>query len=233
MLTTEQRYEFENRGYVRLHGLLQEDELQDMRSRTWALLADRGINRNMASWPAGDISKLQAVRSGDIAPHQHPALAGVLDGVFGAAGWMPKENWGQALITFPVAGPWKPAAGPWHLDHSYSSNGLITGVNVFLFVDKVSAQGGGTLIIESSPKILDRFIKGNPQYHGVKHGALNKLVMQADPWLKELMKTGQSGDEFRIGAMDSRTEVLGCSAKLTELTGHPGDVVLETVTLSV
>jgi len=215
--------EFKRKGYLILKHAVAEDEMLDMRDRLWGLLLKLGITRDPDSWPQGDVPHLQEIRQGDRDPLATPMLPEVLDAIFDSSEWVPKSNWGQALVTFPTPGVWRPIAGPWHLDHPYMADEQISGVNVFLFVEDVEAAGGGTLILESSPDVVAHFLRMHPEHKTLK---LNKLIMASDPWLNSLTQKGPEAEELRQAFMNVEMEAFGQPIQLKELTGQAGDVAI-------
>ena len=226
MLNDQQRAEFHQRGYTTLPGLLEPQNVATMQSRLWSLLKVAGVDQNPGSWPKGDVHRLQAIRRGDPNPLDNSLLVSALDMLFGFDCWQPKTNWGQALVSFPTDGPWQPAAGPWHLDHPYLADAQISGINAFLFVDDVRPTGGGTLVLESSPGIVEGYLAAHPEHRGGSHGTLNRLLLKSDPWLTQLSQKGPRADSARVDMMQAVTTVFGQPAKLVELTGQAGDLVL-------
>jgi hypothetical protein len=217
---------FFHNGFVRLSGALAGAEIEDMLRRFWRVLGATAITQDRATWPAGYISGLQRIRRGDRTPAHCRLLLDALDQVFGPGAWADRPHWGQALATFPEAGPWRLSSGPWHLDHAYRQNGLISGVNVFLFVDDVLPNGGGTLVIDSSPGIVTAFVRDHPRLHGAKHGELNKRLMQAHPWLRALTDSSQDDATRQTLVDQAEIDIFGYPARIVELTGRAGDVVV-------
>jgi hypothetical protein len=216
---------FHHAGYVHVPSAVSQDAVRDMRERIWAQLEEQGADRaDPTTWPRSYVSGLQVLRKSDPRPHDSDAVREALDRVFAGVPWRPPEHWGQALITFPTGGPWVIPKGPWHLDHSYVQGRGVSGVNVFLFVDDVEPGGGGTVAIEGSPALVARFVANTPGADSMKHGALNRRFMRSHTWLAELAARERPSDSERFTARD--TDLDGLPARVVELTGKPGDVVI-------
>lgn len=201
-----------------------------MRERLWTALEAGGARReDPSSWDIWQTTHLQSVRQGDPAPGSSPALRAALDAIFGDGGWVVPAHWGQALVTFPTPGPWSVPPKVWHLDHPYVQplDGP-SGVNVFLFVDRVEPRGGGTLAIRSSPQLVQRFVAATPDIDGLPMKAARKRFDQSHPWLRALTSDPAPGEEAaRIERfMATDTDVDGTPLRVVELTGEPGDVVV-------
>ena len=230
MFTQTQKQAFETDGYVRIPAVIAASDMREMYDRLWTLLETKGPQRNDPStWTAehfGFVSGLQAIRRGDPAPADSAELTDALDAVFDGGHWQSKPNWGQALVTFPKPGAWVVPHTIWHLDHPYNQPDHITGVNVFLFVDDVEPGGGGTAAIQSSPALVRRFVAGIEDIESLKHSTLNKRFIRSHPWLNGL-STRPSKDPDRAERYMMRdTDLDGIAARIVELTGRAGDVML-------
>ena len=228
MFTNAQKQCFEKNGFVHLPDAVPTSDVSDMYNRLWALLEQTGDVRrdDPTTWPADYVSGLQPLRKSDPVPSQSPALVAALDTVFGGRNWRDRPNWAQALVTFPKPGPWQLPHTIWHIDHPYRQPIEITGVNVFLFIDDVSPRCGGTLAIQSSPAVVRRFVSGVRDIQTQKHGVLNKQLMRSHPWLQGLLKRPCSDTDSIERYMERDTDVYGIPARVVELTGRAGDVVL-------
>ena len=129
-LTEQQHKDFYERGYLHLESAVPISETSAMLDRLWALLAERDIVRgDRRTWPSGYTHTLQRLRRYDSNPLDNETVRSAMDAVLGGE-WKLKPNWGQALVTFPTK-DWNVPAGPWHLDHGFSQNEQISGINVF------------------------------------------------------------------------------------------------------
>ena len=97
---------------------------------------------------------------------------------------------------------------PWHIDHGYDfPRDAIWGVNIFLFVDDVQPQGGGTLVLHGSPRIMRAFVDGlRPATRTQKQ--LRHAFDASDPYLKALSDPSDTVDRV-ARFVDRDTDVHG------------------------
>lgn len=156
MLTPEQRSEFAERGFVRLHGAFSREEAAAMEQRVWDALQRRhGVCRDdPATWQIPLGTGLQGLRTHAVfRPIGGPALTGALDDLIGKGSWQEPKHWGQFLVSFPApAGTCGVARAVWHTDFPYFLPAdRVVGALVFSFVGEVPERSGGTLVIAGSP----------------------------------------------------------------------------------
>jgi hypothetical protein len=187
-LTVQQRRALFDDGFIYLRRVVDLGVTREMENDVWSLLADRGVREDdRETWSSDQEWHLQAVRKDDRPPAETPALRVVLDDLFGADCWAQPRDWGQVLFTFPIALPWSPRGGPWHLNHPFScSSGTITGVNAFLFVADVSEQGGGTLVLRGSPQLVERFVVESDDLADEKMATTQRGFLNSREMLREL-----------------------------------------------
>jgi hypothetical protein len=228
MFTAQQHEAFRTLGFVRLSGAVPLDDARQMSDRIWALLEAKGIERgDCSTWPSGPVSKLHDLKKGEPTPEDYPIVREALDSVFAnSGGRAPAKNWGQPLITFPnQEGPWLLPAGGWHSDHIYRRPGEISGVNVFLLVDDVQAEGGGTVVVQSSPLLFERMLLGGTKIDRLSDQ--NKAFPQSHQWLEGL-RTRRKDRSFERNHryMSQDSDIDGIAVRVVELTGLTGDVFL-------
>lgn len=222
------QHEFFNTvGFVRLEGAVASSDVERMRARAWALLEQQGFaEMDRSTWRPGPVGKLRDLKSGEQSLDESPVVGAALDVVFGKGGWVPPSDWGQPLVTFPKTdGAWLLPSSVWHFDHHYMHPGEITGVNVFLFISDVEPAGGGTVVVKSSPLLADRMLEQGPPIE--KLSDQNKRFLGSHPWLQGL-KTKKSDRtvERNQRYMDHDTDIDGIAARVIELTGNAGDVIV-------
>ena len=225
MLTDEQRRAFHDDGFVALPDAVPTGDVERMRERIWRRLEHQGAVRDdPATWRPEQTLGLRSVRKADPDPHDGPVFTGALDDVFGPGVWRTPRSWGQVLVTYPSGQPWDVPHHPWHLDHPYDQpDGVIWGVNVFLFVDEVAPRGGGTVVVRGSPKHVRRFTQQvRPATRTQKQW--RQAFDASTPWFRALSDPDDVDD--RVERFLSVTEVEGIPTQVVELTGHSGDVVL-------
>jgi len=229
VFSDDQRRAFEDDGFVRLRGVLSPADCEAMRARTWRQLERNGVDPdNRHTWSPEKAWKLQGIRRGDPPPAEQPQLRAALDALFEDGQWTAPRDWGQALVTMPSPGPWRIPAHVWHLDHPYTHPRFaIHGLNLFLLVDDVVAHGGGTLVVRSSHRVVDRFVESVEGLHDKKMKVLRAQFHARNPWFTELADAeAQDGADRTERYMACDTEVDGVGVRVVELTGEAGDVVL-------
>jgi hypothetical protein len=228
MSTNEQLQALREDGFVHLPGAVPTHVVDAMRERLWHLLEAKGAKRGDAStWDARFAYRLQKVRKGDPDPRACQPLCEALDRAFCETEWFTKPHWGQALVTFPTTDSWTLPKTLWHLDHPFVQGKVISGVNLFLFVDAVEPRGGGTLVLRSSSQLIERFVEqtGTRNLLGMKTKEIRFRLFEAHSFLQEL--TGGSMRPDRSERMMERDSDLdGIAVRVVELVGKPGDVVL-------
>ena len=118
----------------------------------------------------------------------------------------------QILVTLPNSGEWFVPYGGWHVDEPRLSNGQCPGVQVFILLREIKPQGGGTLAIAGSHKLLNN--GGFVQSRDVTKR------LRKEPPLKDFMSHPRSSiDWFETGEVTTQSSGL----KVVELTGSPGD----------
>lgn len=209
------------------------DVLEPMLNRVWELMARQGIEReDPLSWERVDayfgirgVQKLQQLRDVGGSPEAIPSVRQALDRIFAPRGRQQAPHWGQALVTLPVESEWLLPGNIWHFDHHYLTPGDISGVNLFLLMDDVEPEGGGTLVLRNSPQLMDAFLATKPSLDTI--GAQNRDFLRFDPWLAGLKCPQDVRSQARNQKyMSSDSLVHGVSVRVIELTGQAGDVFI-------
>ncbi len=226
VFSTDQREAFQRDGFVYLPRALPADQVDAMRDQMWAILTRHGAtSSDPSTWNSGQTQQLQTIRRHDPSPAASPPVAAALDDTLGRGTWTCKPNWQQALVTYPVPGPWTLPNRVWHLDHPYwHPPDRIVAVNLFLLLDDVMPQGGATLVVKGSHRVVARFV---PTVEGLTDKKMKPIRLQFDAhheWFRDLTRTDDEGRVTRL--MDTEGDVDGVSVRVTELTGRAGDVVL-------
>ena len=228
MLSDEQLRAFHEDGFVTLPRALDDAQVEAMLRRVWHHLKRNGADPDdPTTWSAEQGYKLRRIRSGDPLPSESGVVRTALDTVFGEGDWVPPKSWGQALVTFPSGAAWDVPHHIWHLDHSYHyPRNAIWGTNLFLFVTDTLPRGGGTLVVKSSPLLVDRFVKSVEGLGAKKMKVLRHQFHARSAWLSDLVRRVEDGVDRVEQFMSRDTEVDGVPARVVELTGKAGDAVL-------
>ncbi|MGI9326089.1 MAG: phytanoyl-CoA dioxygenase family protein [Pseudomonadales bacterium] len=227
---------FRTAGYIPLRGGVPKSDVDEMCERIWELMAEQGIERNdSGSWIKSEhthrglkaVSQLHRLKQGEPSPEDYPNVRAALDCVFEPGERAPAKNWGQVLVTLPVAAAdaWLMPSSVWHFDHWYGNPGEVCGVNVFLLIADVEAGGGGTAVVRNSPRLMDRLLNSGAQFE--KLSDQNKGFCSSHPWLRGLKVPRKAQNVERNACyMDADTDLDGIPVRVEELTGSAGDVFL-------
>lgn len=229
-LMPEQRRALDERGLVRLPGVIPRAHAQAMADGIWADLARRYRIRRTdpRTWRTerpSDFKALQA--SGVFKAMASPHLVAVLDTLLGREKWARPRHWGQPLVCFPLSyGRWDVPYQSWHLDLPAHPKGQSSKVaRVFAILAPLAAQGGGTLVATGSHRIVEALV----DERGFEHssGDVRKRLKARHRWFASLMSRDRDRDRERVARfMDAPTEVDGIQVRVEEIKGEPGDVFL-------
>jgi ectoine hydroxylase-related dioxygenase (phytanoyl-CoA dioxygenase family) len=138
------------------------------------------------------------------------------------------SNWGQVLVTFPCAGPpWSVPGRLWHIDFHYTNDvAPLFALKVFAFFGDVAPQGGGTLLVSGSHRVVERFVTTVPPETRTDYRACRIQFMKHDPWFRALARTEDPDPDRSARFMDSEHDADGIGVRVVELTGQPGDIVI-------
>jgi len=203
-----------------------------MRSVIWRYLEGRSAIRESepSTWPSGGIPPGQSVRAlkghGVFAAFSRsPALEAALDAIFGTAAWQRTKRMARILLTFPGPEPWVMPSG-WHFDASFDTAAFpVPWVQLWAFMGEVAPCGGGTLVLEGSHRLVERYSQDLPSEHRPGNGVNFARFMKQDPFLKRLAGGG-SAEEAQREVLRMTADIAGIEVRARELTGHPGDLFI-------
>jgi hypothetical protein len=203
---------FEATGVLRLPGAFTPDQAAAMRV---------AIRRHAESQTGSPVVNWRALSRDPVFRPlvENPAVTDALDAIFGAGGWRRPRPGAQILYSRPEPGPWVLPDG-WHMDSGFEqATWPVPSVKLFAFAGEVGPEGGGTLVLPGTHRVVERYRAALPAPAGA--GKENWLAfMRHDPWLARLL---DGGGRQLIGAAG---EIDGVPVEVAELTGSPGDVVL-------
>ena len=228
-LITQQRLEFDDTGLLRLPSAISEPQVSAMRENLWTELAQKYHFRPDApeAWCEGPVFGLQHVgRAGGFAGMMSPALCAALDDLFAPDRWERPAQWGTPLVTFPFRGRrWEVPHQTWHLD-VYGGLGVqhtFGQVTVFAFLDSVCAEGGATMAVIGTHRLIHELSAGRKAKLRSADG--RRLLAETHPWLRDLWS--EEGSETRKQRfMEEGAVVHGVPVKVVEITGRAGDIVV-------
>jgi Phytanoyl-CoA dioxygenase (PhyH) len=230
MLTGRQHADFDDLGFLRVSGAFSTDDAATMRAVAWREM-DRKYGIREADratwtveWPSG-LKNTKRNRAFDAIGGE--VLTAAFDQLIGSGEWVRPRTWGQVMVTFPKASqPWVVPHRLWHVDFRYDARPEpLFGLKVFAFFGDVAPRSGGTLVIARSHQLVSRFLADLPE--GVRADFRNTRLrfMDHHPWLRALA-TPEYDRERTTRFVDQDGDVNGIAARVVELTGAAGDVVI-------
>lgn len=229
MLSPRQHEEFAAAGITYLPGAVGVDRVQRLRSRILDHLSERGLDPASAHAPPVTPSQLRGImRTEPFGRLWSASVRSALDELLGAGRWHEPGHGGQVLmITSPNPnGAWAVPHQSWHLDYQAPGNGTaIPGVQLFLMLDHVSEEGGATMVVAGSHRLVDRLrCEAGSEFEG-RSADLRKGLRANVPWLDALCSVRP--DEDRATRFMRKSEDAdGVELQVAPLCGEPGDVVL-------
>lgn len=220
--------QFRETGVVRIDGAFTSAEASAIHAMVWRQIEARSTVRRADpdSWAAAQDGSFGLGGLGGRpefwAVVGNTAVGQALDVIFGPAEWrVPRKV--QVLLTFPQPGRWVMPTG-WHIDFGFTRpTWPVFAVKVFSFFDEVRPKGGGTLVLEGSHRLVERFAATDPP---TSDGAeAEDAFVPSYPWLAELTRGGTEANP-RSELIGESHEVDGVPLRVVELTGAPGDVVI-------
>jgi hypothetical protein len=221
--------ELRETGIVRLDGAFSAADGAAIRETVWRYVEARtGIVRDGEStWSSPVRISYKGLKGRRVfAPVvANPTVECALDAVFGPGGWQPPRRAGaRILLTMPSPGPWIAPEG-WHMDCGFERpTWPLQAVGLWSFFDDVEPEGGGTLLLAGSHRLVERYARTLPRGTGGNSTTWGRF-MKKDPWLREVCRGG-TAEAPRRDLIGLRGEVDGIPVEIVELTGRPGDVVL-------
>jgi hypothetical protein len=231
VLTAQQRLEFEELGFVRLRDVFSDDDAARMRRVVWRELERRYgvVEDDRNTW------KIQ-LASGMQTSKKHRAFSAIggqplvdaVEALLGDGSWAMPPHWGQVMVTFPDEGaPWRLPGRLWHVDYQYTNAPTpLFGLKLFAFFGDVEAQGGGTLVVSGSHRVVERFVAETPPDARADYRTCRLRFMKQDPWFRTLANADDPDPDRNARFMESDHDADGIAVRVVELTGRPGDVVL-------
>lgn len=230
-LTTAQRRAFEDRGLLKLPGLLAAADAEAMADRLWDFLAAKhGLRRGAReTWTKERPFEFGAfARTGAFAGFASPAVRTLLDDLMGEGHWAEPPHWGQPLVCFPSMAEedWRLPSQIWHLDGPIEPPALWRPVGrLFAILAPVAPRGGGTLVAAGSHRLALNMARRAGRR--LSSGEVRKRLRTDHPWFAELADPEDEPRPDRIARfMDRETVAGGVALRVEEMTGEPGDVWL-------
>lgn len=225
MLTAEQKTQFEQDGIIKLPGFLSDEVVNPVIHAVFEVFANAGIwadgrwrlehlpptNAPLAgSEMVKGTKKIRATRD-LVTADLLKVISDLEDGkVLGT-----HSEKIQILFTRPNATTWSVPASIWHLDTPRIPSNKRPGVQMFTFLNSVEPQGGGTLVVAGSHRLLN-------EHQFIRSKDVKKRLAQK-PFFCDLLSKKFADRDNLMSRMDS---VEGIPVRVVEMTGQPGDVYL-------
>lgn len=228
MLTEQQRVEFDFSGILKVKSLLSEQAVS--RARRAVLSRFEALNfardgewqldgRPRSKWPNKGYSakaignKIEEVERllGE------PDIKPIVDTILGHADLdrqMFKRP--QVLVTLPNEGQWFIPKDGWHVDFWRLASGRRPGIQIFILLSEIKPQGGGTLVISGSHRLLN-----NGDFIRPKEVAKQ---LRNDPFVYKLMSATDVSPAELQSLEGNKHSGQQDDLSVVELTGSPGDV---------
>ena len=252
-LSSADELHFAEKGWVRLQQAFDRRTAEICHSFMWGHLGDEcGLRRDDPStWNTEALLGSNGLNK----KATHPVFQGVssvrllsaAEQVNGGKAVLAPKSLGSFLVTFPrhiLGSPhlqpqqWKlPRNGTgtgWHWDGNPAAwmDTDAPGVKVFTLFSDIAKRGGGTLLLEGSPLLIDRFFQGlSPEERTVKQNPLRKRFDTLHPWIRKLVAPSEGdedSDTARIAeCMEGEPTIVdGVPLRVVECVGDAGDAFL-------
>lgn len=217
---------FAEQGFVRVADALPAPFVTAVQMTIWEQLhVQYGIVRqDSTTWRPRWCGINKTIIDSKVGVEITPRLVAAIDQLLGIAQWRPLKTLGGLLLTMPQpeGTPWQPALD-WHFDNDPRAyRALVDELMLFTFFSAVQPQGGGTLVLSGSSRLVERYLAAH---------ILDKPPQTADlatwyPGLAEIMGRRQREACSIATLMEEPIEVDDIPLQMIELTGEPGDAVL-------
>lgn len=231
MLTPEQRAEFEARGITWLRGAVDGAAVAEVCEQIWkALRENAGVDRDTRSSHQFQKPNAKATRAlkktGAFDLIYSEAVCESADTLLGRDQWDGTPSGPGLLLTLPGQPSWTLPHKVWHFDYRCPSGreGL-PGVQPFLCLDRVEPEGGGTLVVAGSHRLVARIQQAARNEFAGKSADVRRRLSREVPWLSALFSL-RPGEDRAARFIAQETEHEGVPLQVVELVGEPGDVIL-------
>lgn len=227
MLTADQQTEFELSGVLKVKSLLSAPVISRARASVLSRFEALGFSRDgqwqledmpRSNWPdKGYSAKAIGNKIADVERLlDQPGVKSVVNDILDHAD-LDTEFFKrpQILVTLPNAGEWFMPHDGWHVDIPRLASGRRAGVQMFILLDEVKPQGGGTLVVAGSHQLLNNDVF-------VRSRDVTKLLRQ-EPFFHKLMSAPDSNAGGLAVTDNSVQSTQTADLEIVELTGSPGD----------
>lgn len=201
VLSAEQCQHFQEQGVLYLPGLVPEKQLLPVQKKIYAVLKNqkiwaggRFLSATVRDLPPfqqvthlGRVVKVPELCQALQVPFTETALSALSPQVLTASPDV------QLLISLPQSKPWSLAALPWHVDIAKSQPQDLPGIQVFVLLDTLAAQGGATLALKGSHLLT---VTQRQRLYGVLKTDCRPEMQWENHKLSVLEMTGRIGDVY-------------------------------------
>lgn len=238
VLSAEEVQAFEELGYVQVKQAFPRAAALEMQDFMWAELERlHGFKRDDSStwqkqgWSPDEYpqswTQLQLNKTKDHPIYKSIAaerMVQAIEEVMSAHLTSLQRSWGAFRPIFPSR-----ENAPWDLGrswHCYCNPQVQWSMGVGTFYSDVESQGGASLFVAGSHRLVHAFYSGLKASERMYKGpVLNERFLKAYPYFAELMgRAPDQGDRVRR-FMQETTKVDGVGLRVVELEGEPGDAV--------
>ncbi|WOJ95555.1 phytanoyl-CoA dioxygenase family protein [Congregibacter brevis] len=228
MLTSTHKSQFLERGFTRIAGAVDAQDVAEAATRVWGVLSKSGIRRaHPDTWRQDKPKGLQNV-AGDASYHRvfgKPASA-VLDTLLGAGLWNSPEHWGQLVLSLPTDTTWVVPHQAWHLDLPMElGNTELPGVQLFVCLEDISERCGATVVAAGTHRLVAEEVSANGFPEKRASAVLRNRLSKKSDWFRQLIgfkDAGERDDRFLLRPYSECQVTL----QVHELTGNKGDMIL-------
>ena len=120
-------------------------------------------------------------------------LCSAIDDLLGKGKWTRPRPWGGFLVNLPKSeedGPWYIPRGDWHVDYHYTHDPEpLFGLRVSSFLSNIKRQGGGTLVVSGSHRVVGDYVKTlSPAERNAGYAKVRDRMHNSLPWFRRLTK---------------------------------------------
>lgn len=225
------REEFADRGVVRIPNAFLAEAAAAIADTVWGSVERRSdIRRDDAStWPNGggasglSFKNLKGRRAFEPVVRSEPVQA-AFDELLGVGAWTPPPIRAQILLSFPSPGPWV-MPSTWHIDGGFDApTWPPPAIRMFSCFDTVAPEGGGTLLLEGSHRLVERYMAEQPAPIAGNSVTWGRFLRH-HPAL-EVLRRRHTPDAPRRDLVGATIDVDGVDVRVVQVTGSPGDLYL-------
>jgi hypothetical protein len=99
---------------------------------------------------------------------------------------------------------------------------------VFLLVNELEPHGGGTVVLDHSPRLIERFNERHPELKNEKMAKWKNAFRASNDYMKRLTNKNEQSPTAERNAffMDKETVVDEVPVRVSEIVGGAGDVII-------